>query len=40
VGDEPACEFIDAGPLSQLRPGDTLVVTVDDKIRLSLIRDA
>lgn len=40
VGDEPVCEFIDAGPLSQLRPGDTLVVTVDEKIRLSLIRDA
>ena len=41
VGDEPACEFIDASPLAQLRPGDTLVLTVgDDKIRVSLIRDA
>lgn len=40
VGDEPACEFIDAAPLVQLRPGDTLVLIVgDDKIRVSLIRD-
>ena len=39
VGDEPACEFIDAAPLAQLRPGDTLVLTLaDEKIRLSLLR--
>ena len=39
VGDEPMCEFIDAGPLEQLRPDDTLVVTVgEERIRLSLIR--
>ncbi|HKP76243.1 MAG TPA: hypothetical protein VJT67_12015 [Longimicrobiaceae bacterium] len=39
VGDEPVCEFIDATPLAQLRPGDTLVLTLaDDKIRLSLMR--
>jgi hypothetical protein len=39
VGDEPMCEFIDAAPLAQLRPGDTLVLTVGDaKIRVSLIR--
>jgi hypothetical protein len=39
VGDEPMCEFIDAGPLAQLRPGDTLVLTLgDEKIRLSLMR--
>jgi hypothetical protein len=39
VGDEPMCEFIDAAPLEQLRPGDTLVVTVGErKIGLSLIR--
>jgi hypothetical protein len=39
VGDEPMCEFVDAGPLGQLRPDDTLVVTLDEhKIRLSLLR--
>jgi hypothetical protein len=39
VGDEPVCEFIDAGPLEQLRPDDTLVLTLSEqKIRLSLIR--
>jgi len=39
VGDEPSCEFIDAAPLAQLRPGDTLVLTLaDEKIRLSLMR--
>ena len=39
VGDEPFCEFLDAAPLAQLRDGDTLVVTLDErKIRLSLIR--
>lgn len=41
VGDEPMCEFIDAAPLAQLRPGDVLVLTVgDDKIRVSLLREA
>lgn len=40
VGDEPYCEFIDAAPLSQVRAGDTLVVTLDErKVRLSLLRD-
>jgi hypothetical protein len=40
VGDETFCEFIDAGPLSQVRDGDTLVVTLDErKVRLSLIRE-
>jgi len=40
VGDEVMCEFIDAGPLAQVRAGDTLVVTlVDEKMRLSLLRD-
>lgn len=40
VGDEPMCEFIDAGALQQLRDGDVLVVTLsDDKVRLSLLRD-
>ena len=40
VGDEPICEFIDAAPLKQLRPDDTLVVTVGEhKIRLSLVRN-
>ena len=40
VGDEPLCEFIDAAPLEQLRPTDTLVVTLDErKLRLSLIRE-
>ncbi|HSU14918.1 hypothetical protein [Longimicrobium sp.] len=39
VGGEPICEFVDAGPLAQLRPGDTLVVTLSEaKMRLSLIR--
>jgi hypothetical protein len=38
VGDEPMCEFIDAAPLAQLRPGDTLVLTLGEKIRLSLLR--
>ena len=39
VGDEPACEFIDASTLDPVRPGDTLVVTLDErKVRLSLIR--
>jgi hypothetical protein len=41
VGEEPMCEFIDAEPLSQLRDGDTLVVTLsEDRVRLSLIRRA
>jgi hypothetical protein len=40
VGDEVFCEFIDAGPLGQVRAGDTLVVTLDEsKVRLSLVRD-
>jgi hypothetical protein len=40
VGDEVMCEFIDAGPLVQVRAGDTLVVTLaDEKMRLSLLRD-
>jgi hypothetical protein len=39
IGDEPICEFIDARSLEELRPGDTLVVTVSEqKLRLSLIR--
>lgn len=39
VGDEPVCEFIDAAPLEQLQPSDTLVVTLSEqKIRLSLTR--
>jgi len=39
-GDEPVCEFIDAEPLEQLRPEDTLVVTMSEqKIGLSLIRN-
>jgi hypothetical protein len=39
VGDEPTCEFIDAATLDPVRPGDTLVVTLDEqKVRLSLIR--
>jgi hypothetical protein len=39
VGDEPFCEFVDAGPLAQLRDGDTLVVALGEKkLRLSLIR--
>ncbi len=40
VGDEPVCELIDAGPLAQVEPGDTLVVTLSgEKVRLSLVRD-
>lgn len=40
VGDESICEFIDASPLAQLRPDDTLVIAVDErKIRLSVIRE-
>lgn len=40
IGDEPICEFIDAAPLDQLRPDDTLVVTLgEDKIRLSILRE-
>ncbi|HYH80607.1 MAG TPA: hypothetical protein VEX86_12445 [Longimicrobium sp.] len=40
VGDEVYAEFIDAGPLGQVRAGDTLVVTLDEqKVRLSLLRD-
>lgn len=39
VGDEPFCEFIDATPLQQLRPEDTLVITAsEEKLKLSLIR--
>lgn len=39
VGGEPVCEFVDAAPLAQLRPGDTLVVTLsEEKMRLSLMR--
>ena len=39
VGDEPVCEFVDAAPLEQLRPDDTLVITVsEEKLRLSLVR--
>lgn len=40
VGDEPICEFIAADPLRQLRPTDTLVVTLSEaKLRLSLLRE-
>jgi hypothetical protein len=40
VGEEAYCEFIDAAPLGQVRAGDTLVVTLDErKVRLSLLRD-
>jgi hypothetical protein len=40
VADETICEFIDAEPLRQIRPGDTVVVRLsEDKIRLSLIRE-
>lgn len=40
VGDEPMCEFIDAAPLKQVRPDDTLVLTLsEEKIRLSLVRN-
>ncbi len=39
VGDEPTCEFIAADTLDPVRPGDTLVVTLDEqKVRLSLVR--
>jgi hypothetical protein len=39
VGDEPVCEFIDAAQLEQIRPSDTLVVSMsDDKIRMSIVR--
>lgn len=39
VGDEAICEFIDAGTLAQLRPDDTLVVTLaEEKILLSVLR--
>jgi hypothetical protein len=41
VGDGAMCEFIDAAPLTALQPGDTLVLTLDEKkIRVSLIRPA
>jgi hypothetical protein len=41
VGDDATCEFIDAAPLEQLQPDDTLVVTVsEDKIRISIVRTA
>lgn len=40
VGDEPICEFIDAGPLQQLRPTDVLVIAVSERrIRLSILRE-
>lgn len=40
VGDDEMCEFIDAAPLDQLLPGDTLVVTVgEEKIGLSILRE-
>jgi hypothetical protein len=40
VGEEVFCEYIDAAPLGAVRPGDTLVVTLDEhKVRLSLLRD-
>ena len=40
VGEEPMCEFIDAAPLRQLLPSDTLVLTLSErKIRLSLVRE-
>ena len=39
VGDETTCEFISAAMLDPVQPGDTLVVTLDErKVRLSLIR--
>lgn len=39
VGDETTCEFIAAALLEPVRPGDTLVVTLDErKVRLSLVR--
>ena len=41
VGDDPIWEFIDARTLQQLRPGDTLVVTVrEQKLSISLMRPA
>ena len=40
VGDVTLCEYIDARPLQQLQPGDTLVVSVtQDKVRLALLRE-
>ena len=40
VGDDPICEFIDAAPLAQLLPSDTLVVTLrEEKIGLSILRE-
>jgi len=40
VGDEVYVEFIDAGPLGQVRAGDTLVITLEErKVRLSLLRE-
>ncbi|MBW3571793.1 MAG: DUF3085 domain-containing protein [Gemmatimonadetes bacterium] len=39
VGDDSTCEFIAADLLDPVRPGDTLVVTLDErKVRLSLVR--
>jgi hypothetical protein len=39
VGDEAVCEFIDAAPLEQLQPADTLVVTLsEEKLRMSIVR--
>jgi hypothetical protein len=41
VGEEPICEFIDAAPLQQLRPDDTLLVKLSEqRIGLALIRDS
>lgn len=41
VGEEPICEFIDAAPLQQLRPGDTLVVKLSEqRIGLALVRES
>jgi hypothetical protein len=39
VGDDDLTEFLDAGQLDAVAPGDTLVVTLtDNKVRLSLLR--
>lgn len=39
VGDEEIWEFVDAGQLDPVQPGDTLVVTLTEhKVRLSLLR--
>jgi len=39
VGEELSCDYIDAALLDPVLPGDTLVVTLDErKVRLSLIR--